>query len=155
MATAPAVLTWYCTASRPLMNTALPLAFTQVKVVRPLLDRNKSPMRPPQPEVAPSGFELCQTDCWSLCENSLGGSGTLAAVYCALVVGWTRVPMLKITPNSPLLKMGIKPLSSGANATWRPGAMPLTVEANPSPVPMGKAFAVRAERCRVMPDRTR
>ena len=28
-----------------------------------------------QPEAAPSGACDCQTDCWSLCENSLGGSG--------------------------------------------------------------------------------
>jgi hypothetical protein len=76
----------------PLMNTALPLTLTQVKVAWPLDDRNRSPMRPPQPEVAPSGNEDCQTDCWSLCENSLGGNGTLRALYCASVVGWIRCP---------------------------------------------------------------
>ena len=54
-------------------------------------------MRPPQPDVAPSSADDCHTDCWSLCENSLGGKGTERARYCALVVGCTSVPTLSIT----------------------------------------------------------
>ena len=79
-------------------------------------------MRPPQPEVAPSGDDDCQTDCWSLCENSLGGSGTDFAVYCALVVGCTSVPTLSITPILPALKIGSSGASSGAIAYCRPPA---------------------------------
>ena len=119
-ATDPAVDTWYCTASRPLMKTALPLTFTQVKVDLPLPDWNRSPTRPPQPEVAPSGSELCQTDCWSLCENSLGGSGTLLALYWARVVGWIRVPTLSSTPMRPASNRVLSGASSGASAICRP-----------------------------------
>ncbi len=38
-----------------------------------LLDIAMSPSRPPQPTVEPSVPFDCHTDCWSLCENSLGG----------------------------------------------------------------------------------
>jgi len=77
-------------------------------------------MRPPQPEVAPSGDEACHTDCWSLCENSRGGSGTLPAAYCAFVVGCTSVPTLSITPIRPLSKMALSGCSSGASAYCMP-----------------------------------
>src|SRR5450432_2090689 len=109
-ATGPDVETWYCTAVLPERKTALPETLTHVKVALPLPATNRSPMRPPQPEAAPSGACDCQTDCWSLCENSLGGSGTDCAVYCAFVVGCTSVPTLSITPMRPPANRG----SSGA-----------------------------------------
>ena len=114
--TEPPGVTWYCTAALPDMNTALPDTFTQVKVALPLPDSNRSPRRPPQPEVAPSGDDDCQTDCWSLCEKSLGGSGTDFAVYCAFVVGCTSVPTLSITPSLPASNSGSSGASSGASA---------------------------------------
>ena len=46
--------TWYCTAECPDWNTALPATLTQVNVALPLPAANRSPMRPPQPEVTPS-----------------------------------------------------------------------------------------------------
>ncbi len=79
-------------------------------------------MRPPQPDVAPSGEDDCHTDCWSLCENRRGGSGTLPAVYCALVVGCTSVPTLSMTPILPALKIGSSGASSGAMAYCAPPA---------------------------------
>ena len=87
------------------MYTALPDTFTQVKVALPFEFRNRSPSRPPQPEVAPSGSDDCHTDCWSLCENSFGGSGTLRALYSARVVGWIKVPTLSSTPSLPASKI--------------------------------------------------
>jgi len=42
------------------MNTALPETLMQLKVALPLLARNWSATRPPQPEVAPSGRDDCQ-----------------------------------------------------------------------------------------------
>ena len=119
-ATAPPEPTWYCTADWPDMNTALPETLTQVNVARALLDRNRSPMRPPQPEVAPSGSDDCHTDCWSLCENSLGGSGTLRALNWALVVGCIRVPTLSSTPRRPASNSSLRPLHPGAKAICRP-----------------------------------
>ena len=79
----------------------MPETFTQVKVALPLLAANRSPMRPPQPEVAPSTADDCHTDCWSLGENSLGGSGADLLVYRGFVVGCTSVPTLSITPIQP------------------------------------------------------
>ena len=75
MATAPLVLTWYCRAESPDRNTALPVTEMQVNSELPLDDSARSPMLPPQPTVEPSGDDDCHTDCWSLCENSLGGTG--------------------------------------------------------------------------------
>ena len=115
-ATGPAVETWCCTAVLPERKTALPDTLTQVNVALLLPASNRSPMRPPQPDAAPSGADDCQTDCWSLCENSLGGSGTDFAVYCALVVGCTSVPTLSGTPIVPALKSGSSGASSGASA---------------------------------------
>ena len=59
-ATDPLDVTWYCTAFLPARYTALPDAPMLVKVALPLPDANRSPMRPPQPEVAPSGEDDCQ-----------------------------------------------------------------------------------------------
>ena len=75
-------------------------------------------MRPPQPEVAPSGDSDCQTDCWSLCENSLGGSLTDLFLYSSLVVGWTSEPTLSTTPSLPASNSGISGASAGASAYW-------------------------------------
>ena len=75
MRTAPLVLTWYCSALLPDRNTALPVTEMQVNSDFSLADMARSPRWPPQPAVEPSGDEDCQMDCWSLCENNLGGSG--------------------------------------------------------------------------------
>src|SRR5450830_737854 len=113
--TEPLVDIWYCTAEAPDMKTALPDTFTHVKVALPLPLSNRSPMRPPQPDKAPSGIDDCHTDCWSLWENSLGGSLTDLLVYWVLVVGCTRVPTLSSTPSWPPSNKG----SSGATAGLR------------------------------------
>ncbi len=117
--TEPVVVTWYCTALWPERYTALPATLMQVNVLLPLPAANRSPMRPPQPEVAPSGESDCQNDCWSLCENSLGGSGTERAVYWALVVGCTSVPTLSSVAILPASKIGSSGASPGASAYWR------------------------------------
>ena len=119
-ATGPDVDTWYCTAVFPERKTALPDTLTQVKVAFPFPDTKRSPILPPQPDAAPSGADDCQTDCWSLWENSFGGRGTEAFVYCALVVGWINVPTLSITPMCPVEKSGNSGDSSGASAYCRP-----------------------------------
>jgi hypothetical protein len=77
MPTAPLVLTWYCSAWSPDRNTALPATEMQVNsaLVFCRWSSTRSPMLPPQPTVEPSGEDDCQVDCWSLCENSLGGCG--------------------------------------------------------------------------------
>ncbi len=75
MGTAPLGLIWYCSAWSPERNTALPLAEMQVKSEVALDDSARSPRFPPQPTVEPSAPCDCHTDCWSLCEKSLGGSG--------------------------------------------------------------------------------
>src|ERR1044071_3194904 len=78
MRIAPVGLVWYCSASRPATNTALPDAEMQVSSEFGellLLASAMSPSLPPQPTVEPSVPFDCHTDCWSLCENSLGGSG--------------------------------------------------------------------------------
>ena len=116
--TEPLVDTWYCTAELPDMKTALPDTFTHVNVELPLPDSKMSPMRPPQPDSAPSGADACQVDCWSLCENSLAGSLTDLLLYCALVVGWIRVPMLSSTPSWPPSNSGIRGARLGASAYW-------------------------------------
>ena len=85
-------------------------------------DSNRSPVRPPQPDTAPSGEDDCHTDCWSLCEKSLGGKGTDFARYCALVVGCMSVPTFSMTPIWPALKIGTSGPSSGASAYCRPPA---------------------------------
>src|SRR5512143_1551712 len=100
------------------MNTALPDTLTQVKVALPLPAIRRSPMRPPQPEVAPSGDDDCQNDCWSLCENSLGGSGTERLVYWVLSVGCINVPMFSSVASRPLWNSGSSGASSGASAYW-------------------------------------
>ncbi len=88
------VPTWNCAICVPDNHTALPAVDMLVKVALPLPDASRSPIRPPQPDCAPSAASDCQTDCWSLCENSLGGSGTVRAWYCASVVGTTIGPTL-------------------------------------------------------------
>ena len=94
----------------------MPDTLTQVNVAVPLPAIIRSPMRPPQPDVAPSGADDCHTDCWSLCENSLGGSGTARARYCALVVGCTSVPTFSNTDNCRLPNKGNSGAISGARA---------------------------------------
>src|SRR5690606_14328803 len=94
---APEGLTWYCSASRPETNTALPEAEMQVSSDCSLLDNARSPSRPPQPIVEPSLPSACQKLCWSLCENSLGGSGYFARsglLYSASVSGVISEPTL-------------------------------------------------------------
>src|SRR5258708_3521766 len=78
--TGPVVATLYWTAVLPARKTLLPDALMQVRVEVPLPDWNRSPIRPPHPEGAPSGLEACQKLCWSLWLNNLGGSCTLRAV---------------------------------------------------------------------------
>ena len=123
-ATGPRGDTWYCTAERPDTNTALPDTLTQVNVALPLPAANRSPMRPPQPDVAPSGADDCHTDCWSLCENSLGGNGTERLVYWVLVVGTISGPTLAMMASLPASQMVLSGASSFGSANWRPALLP-------------------------------
>src|ERR1044072_1487053 len=61
--TGPVEVTAYWAAARPERKTLLPDALMQVRVAVPLPDWRRSPMRPPQPDVAPSGFDACQKLC--------------------------------------------------------------------------------------------
>ena len=79
------------------------------------LEVSISMMLPPQPIAVASGREDCQKAVWSLCEKSLGGSGTDFAVYWALVVGRIRVPMFSITPSLPLLNRSASDLKASAD----------------------------------------
>src|SRR3989442_321205 len=83
----------------PERKTALPPAEMQVNWALAFWLASRSPIRPPQPSFAPSpsGACACHTDCWSLCEKSFGGSGTLRCWYCVLVVGTTSGPTLATT----------------------------------------------------------
>ena len=139
--TEPLAVTWYCTALCPDRYTALPAALTQVKVALPLPAANRSPMRPPQPDVEPSGADDCQTDCWSLCENSLGGNRTDWLVYSSLLVGCTSVPRLSITAIWPALKIGTSGNNPGASAYWRPAASAM-VGASTVPASVSRAIAM-------------
>ena len=120
MATAPLVPSWYCTACCPLRNTALPVTEMQLNTLPPLPCSIRSPMRPPHPLRAPSGWSLCQVLCWSLCENSLAGSRTDLAWYCATVVGCTSGPTLSCTASRPLSNSVFSGASDGASAYCKP-----------------------------------
>ena len=98
----------------------------QVSVEEPLPLWNRSPIRPPQPEVAPSGLLACQKLCWSLWLNNLGGSGTELLVYCALVVGWISDPTFSATAILPALNSGSSGAIVGASAYCRPPGSALT-----------------------------
>src|SRR5688572_20729123 len=123
MRIAPLGLTWYCSASRPETNTALLLAEMQVSwAFDGLLESAMSPSRPPQPLVEPSLPSDCQTDCWSLCEKSLGGNGLSARFelwYCTRVVGWINGPTLSWIASRPASNSDLRPVSCGASAYWR------------------------------------
>jgi len=77
-AVGPSAPIWNCVMVWPARNTALPVAETAVNTGWALAAISTSPMRPPQPERAPSGDRLCQVDAWSLCEKSLRGSAVPA-----------------------------------------------------------------------------
>src|SRR5207247_9669361 len=87
----------------PERTTALPPAEMQVNWTFAFWPASRSPIRPPQPSFAPSpsGACACHTDCWSLCEKSLGGSGTERELYCATVVGTMSGPTLATTASLP------------------------------------------------------
>jgi len=128
----------------------LPEAEMQVKVLWPFIEASRSPMRPPQPTRAPSGACACQVDCWSLCEKSLGGSGTERAEYCCLVVGASRGPTLATTAARPASNSPRSSPMLGCSAKLRPacavagenGSTP-PVSAGPGRV-MGDGAALRA-----------
>ena len=61
--TAPPLPTWYWNTDCPAMNTALPEAEMLVKVAAVFELATRSPKRPPQPTLAPSGARACQVDC--------------------------------------------------------------------------------------------
>ncbi len=111
-------LTWYCRTVRPSRNTALPALETQVNMALLLEAASMSPMRPPQPAAAllSSVCSDCQVACWSLCENSLTGTGTLPAWYWASVSGWIRVPTLATTAARPASNSCLIAPSSGCRA---------------------------------------
>src|SRR5687768_2957031 len=94
MRIAPLVLTRYWRTDWPDSQIALPEAEIAVKTAREFCDAKRSPMRPPQPVVAPSGSKESQVLDWSLCEKRLAGFGCERSAYCALVVGITSGPVL-------------------------------------------------------------
>ena len=83
---------------------ALPLVLMQVSAAVPLPFWNTSPIRPPQPLVAPSGLEAWKKLCWSLWLNSFGGRRTVRLLYWVLVVGSTSVPTFSATAILPAAK---------------------------------------------------
>ena len=118
---APLVLTWYWRITLPDRNTALPEADTAVNTVRALALASRSPMRPPQPSVAPSGPSACQVLCWSLWEKSRAGTATLPALYCALVRGAISGPTLgTMARRRSLSNIVCRLLISGCSAKLRP-----------------------------------
>ncbi|MNS41340.1 hypothetical protein D3C72_736900 [compost metagenome] len=123
----PLMPTRYPATLRPASSTVLPPAVIPVKVRCALAPANRSVSRPAQPDDAPSGASACQYACWSLCENSFGGSGTRALMYSALDVGVTSGPTLSSTANCPLSYSGASGASAGAKANCPPpaaGALP-------------------------------
>ena len=92
--TAPLPPTWYWNTVSPAENTALPETVMLVNAAFALLLATRSPRWPPQPTLTPSGPSACQVDCWSLCEPSARGRGTLLAWNCAFVIGATSGPAL-------------------------------------------------------------
>ncbi len=148
MRIAPFPLIWYCMASRPETNTALLLAEMQVScALDGLLESAMSPSRPPQPLVDPSLPSDCHTDCWSLCEKSLGGSGLatlLELLYCASVVGWINGPTLSWIASRPASNSDLSPLSCGANAYCSPSV-------STAPSSGVSAVAARSARASAIP----
>jgi hypothetical protein len=71
----PAGSTWNWRTLRPDRNTVLPPAEMLVNMALPLPADQVGHAAAPA-AVAPSAPPDCQTDCWSLCENNLGGSAT-------------------------------------------------------------------------------
>ena len=90
--TAPVPPTWYWKTVSPAQNTALPDTEMLVNDALAFALATRSPRWPPQPTLTPSGPRACQVDCWSLCEPSDRGRGTLLAVHCALVIGRDQRP---------------------------------------------------------------
>lgn len=86
--------TWYWRTDWPASQTALPAAETLVNTAFVLPAAMTSAMRPPQPNVAPSGASACQVFCWSLCEYRLLGFGCELWPYCSFDVGSTSGPTL-------------------------------------------------------------
>ena len=122
---APSVLHWYCNAVSPDKNTLLPAKEMHENSELLLLPMATSPKRPPQPTVEPSAADDCHTDCWSLCEKSLGGSGYLARSepkYCWRVSGTTSGPTLSCTAALPELNSCAKPVMLGCKAYFLPPA---------------------------------
>ena len=111
--------TWYCTTSRPASSTVLPVAETLVNTGLLLCWTNRSAINPAQPWLAPSGADACQIDCWSLCENSLGGKPTSSS-NCALVVGRSSGPTLATTAARPAPYSAVSAASSLAMPKRRP-----------------------------------
>ena len=81
---------WLCYA---ILALSIDLAWGSLSVCRdPTLNAPVTDERNRNGYTEPSGDDACQDDCWSLCENSLGGSGTDFARYCASVVGMINGP---------------------------------------------------------------
>src|SRR5438045_3048559 len=95
MRIAPFALTWYCWTLCPVSHTALPDVDIDVKIERLFCDIIRSPSRPPQPTVAPSGLKDIQVFDWSLCENSIAGRRPVPLLYVALVSGSISGPTLE------------------------------------------------------------
>ncbi len=88
----------------------------QVSAELPLPDWYRSPIRPPQPDTAPSGLDAWKKLCWSLWLNSFGGRRTDLLKYCARVVGWISVPTFSATAIRPASNSGRSGSIAGASA---------------------------------------
>ena len=157
MRMAPLLPTWYCWIESPASHTALPAAEIEVNTGRAFIDASMSPMRPPQPRVAPSGASACQVLAWSLCENRLAGLGCELWPYCALVVGMTSVPMLgRMASRLSVLNIVCSVPITGCSAKLRPwllvgriGSTPPSRAGEPAPAPVFGSRARRQQRDRV------
>ena len=97
--TAPCVVSWYWMVLLPACMMLLPATDMAMDTPLPGLKALavRSPMRPSHPvSDGWSGKPVCQAPCWSECENSCAGVGTVALprFHCTLVMGAASVPTL-------------------------------------------------------------
>ena len=117
-ATAPAGDTWYWVEAWPESHTVLPAIDMQVKVWLPLPEATRSPIRPPQPNCAPSVRVGLPGRLLVVVREQLGrqrrrAGGAAAPASPAATSG----PTLAITAARPALKWPANEASSGGSAS--------------------------------------
>src|ERR1017187_9116383 len=93
---APLVETEYCETMLPISNVFAPASETESEMgAFGCTEFRRSAQRPPQPvSGAWSGMEVCHSVTWPAWEKSCGGFCRMPALYCALVIEDTSVPVL-------------------------------------------------------------